>query len=119
MQPFNPGAALVLAPFAAIEAQISAGAQSLLPNAMASWNAGPQFGVIFDQGREEGYMPDVVSAVRLTVAMCVANAPGIAEGARGLVVDGRSYIVSSPVIPDAGGWATFTVMPLGGADAGA
>ncbi|EPD40856.1 MULTISPECIES: hypothetical protein [Delftia] len=113
MQPFNPSA--VLAPFAGLEAQISAGVQSLLPNAVAIWNGGPAFGVIFDQGLDDSYMPDTVSASRLTVAMCVANAPGIAEGERGLVVDGEPYIVTSPVIPDAGGWATFAVMPQGGA----
>lgn len=113
MQPFNPSA--VLAPFAALESQISAGVQSLLPNSVASWRAGPDFGVIFDQGLDDGYMPDTVSASRQTVAMCVANAPGIAEGERGLVVDGKPFIVSSPVIPDAGGWAMFAVMPQGGA----
>ncbi|WP_371435932.1 hypothetical protein [Polaromonas sp.] len=101
-----------LAPFAAAQSRLGAAVQQRLSNAIATWQGGFEFGVLFDS-EDEDYMPETVSAVRLTVSMCVANAPGIAEGEHGLVVDGQPYIVSSAVIPDAGGWATFSVMPGG------
>ena len=101
-----------LAPFAAAQSRLGAAVQRRLSNAIATWQGGSRFGVLFDRD-DEDYMPETVSAERLTVSMCVANAPGIAEGNSGLVVDGKPYIVSSPVIPDAGGWATFSVMPGG------
>ena len=52
---------------------------------------------------------EAVTAVRNTVSMCVANAPGIAEGSKGLCINGQHCVVSGPVVPDASGWATFPV----------
>lgn len=101
--------------FARSVARLNASVERRLSNAQATWNGGTPFGVMFDREQDEGFMEDAVTAVRHTVSMCVANAPGIAEGSAGLVVDGLAYLVIGPVVPDSGGWATFAVMPAGGA----
>jgi hypothetical protein len=36
--------------------------------------------------------------------------PGLAEGGE-LVIDGVTYVVSSPVQPDASGWVSVSVYP--------
>jgi len=108
-----------LAPFAAVNALINQGVSQLLSNATATWQgSGHAFGVVFKRGVDEGYMPDAVTAVSHTVSMCVANAPGIAEGSTGLRINGQACTVMGTVVPDASGWATFSVQ-LGAADAGA
>lgn len=104
-----------LNPFASLEQSINEGVISMLANACGTWCEGQPFGVVFDLALDEGFMEGVVTGVRHTVSMCVANAPGIAEGSVGLSVDGIPYLVIGPVVPDSGGWATFTVMPAGGA----
>lgn len=101
--------------FARSVARLNASVERCLSNAQAVWNDGTPFGVLFDRNHEEDFMEDAVTAVRHTVSLCVANAPGLAEGSKGLVVDGMAYLVTGPVVPDSGGWATFTVMPAGGA----
>lgn len=89
-------------------------------NATATWQgAAHAFGVVFKRGADEGFMPDAVTAVSRTVSMCVANAPGIAEGSTGLRINGQACTVMGAVVPDASGWATFPVQFAGGADAGA
>ncbi len=102
-----------LNPFAMVEQSINVGVMAMLANAQATWGGGQAFGVVFDRVQDEGFMGEAVTAVRHTVSMCVANAPGIAEGSTGLSVDGVVHLVSGPVVPDAGGWATFTVIPMG------
>ena len=99
--------------FARSIARLNASVERRLANAIGTWEGGEEFGVLFDRGQDEGFMEDAVTAVRHTVSMCVANAPGIAEGSAGLSVDGVVHLVSGPVVPDAGGWATFTVIPMG------
>lgn len=94
-------------------ARLNAVVERRLADSVATWNDGERFGVVFDRGQDDGFMEGVVTAVRHTVSMCVANAPGIAEGSTGLSVDGLEYLVTGPVVPDSGGWATFTVMPTG------
>lgn len=86
-------------------------------NATATWGGSAQaFGVIF---RREGgtYMGDVAAVPVYTVSMCVANAPGIAEGSTQLRINGQPVRVSGAVEPDASGWATFPVVIAGGAHA--
>lgn len=101
--------------FARSVARLNASVERCLSNAQATWNGGTPFGVLSDREQGEGFMEDAVTAVLHTVSMCVANAPGISEGSTGLVVDGMAYLVTGPVVPDSGGWATFTVVPAGGA----
>lgn len=108
-----------LAPFAEVEALINQGVAQMLSNAAATWNDGEPFGVMLDREADTGFMPEVVTADRYAVSMCVANAPGIAEGSTGLCVNGRPVRVSGAVIPDASGWATFPIVFEGATDAGA
>lgn len=108
-----------LAPFAEVEALINQGVAQMLSNATATWNDGTPFGVMLDREADTGFMPEVVTADRYAVSMCVANAPGIAEGSTGLCVNGRPVRVSGAVIPDASGWATFPIVFEGATDAGA
>lgn len=99
-----------LAPFAAVGALINQGVSQLLSNATATWQGGGQaFGVIFQKGTDDGFVDGVVTTVRHTVSMCVANAPGIAEGCKGLRINGQLCVVNGAVVPDASGWATFPI----------
>lgn len=104
-----------LAPFAAVNALINQGISQLLSNATATWQSGGHaFGVVFKRGVDEGFMPDAVTAVSHTISMCVANAPGIAEGSTGLRINGQTCTVMGAVVADASGWATFSVHIDGG-----
>lgn len=99
-----------LAPFAAVNALINQGVSQLLSNATATWQGGGHaFGVVFKRGADEGYMPDAVTAVSHNISMCVANAPGIAEGSKGLCINGQACVVMGAVVADASGWATFPI----------
>ena len=100
-----------LAPFAAVSALINQGVGQLLSNATASWQGGGPFGVLWDTQQQDdgGYLPEVATIPVHTVSLCVANTPGIAEGSTGLTVGGKTCRITSPVVPDAGGWASFTV----------
>lgn len=81
-----------------------------LANATATHNGGTPFGVLFDRAGADPFGNGAVDAARCTVAFCLANAPGLAEGGE-LVIDGVAYIVASGVQPDAGGWVSLTVYP--------
>ena len=101
----------VLAPFAAIEQMVDTAVISVLANATASWQGGPAFGVIFDSSEGGRFISDApMTAVRCTVSLCSANCPGIAEGVDGLVIHATAWRVASAVVPDASGWATFSVV---------
>lgn len=100
------------APFAAVDALINQGVSQTLANATASWQGGPSFGVIFNRAPLDGYLDHAVTTDRQTVAMCVANAPGIAEGSTGLLIGGQPCQITGPVVADASGWATFPVVFL-------
>lgn len=101
-----------LAPFAAVDALINQGISQTLANATASWQGGQCFGVIFNRAPLDGYLDHAVTADRQTVAMCIANAPGIAEGSTALVLAGQPCEVTGPVVADASGWATFPIVFL-------
>ena len=70
------------------------------------------FDVHVNRAPLEGYLDNAVTTDRQTVAMCVANAPGIAEGSTGLVLAGQPCQVTGPVVADASGWATFPIVFL-------
>ena len=101
-----------LAPFAAVDALINQGISQTLANALASWQGGQCFGVLFNRAPLEGYLDNAVTTDRQTVAMCVANAPGIAEGSLDLVIDGQPCQVTGAVTADASGWAAFPIVFL-------
>lgn len=100
------------APFAAVDALINQSVSQVLANATASWQGGPPFGVIFNRAPLDGYLDHAVTTDRQTVAMCVANAPGIAEGSTGLLIGGQPCQITGPVVADASGWATFPIVFL-------
>lgn len=100
------------APFAAVDALINQGVSQTLANATASWQGGKSFGVIFNRTPLDGYLDHAVTTDRQTVAMCVANAPGIAEGSTGLLIGGQPCQITGPVVADASGWATFPIVFL-------
>lgn len=81
-------------------------------NATATYQGGEPFGLLFD--REVASAAETfggaVDVAALTVAYCVANTPGIVEGAE-LVIGGVAHIVTGPVQPDAGGWVVLSVYP--------
>ena len=91
--------------------QASAAVLRHLANASGAWHGGPPFALLWDTQQQDdgGYLTDAATIVTHTVSLCVANCPGIAEGSAGLTVGGKPCRVTSPVVPDAGGWASFTV----------
>lgn len=106
-----------LAPFAAVDALIAQGVGQALSNATATWHGGPAFGVHLYQSAADGF-GEVVTNQRHTVSLCVLNAPGVAEGSSALRINGQPCRITGPVVPDAGGWATFPIVFTEGADAG-
>ena len=100
------------APFAAVDALINQGVSQTLANATASWQGGTSFGVIFNRAPLDGYLDHAVTTDRQTVAMCVANAPGIAEGSTSLLIGGQPCQITGPVVADASGWAVFPIVFL-------
>lgn len=92
--------------------------ERVLANAMGAWNDGDPFGALLDQELEDGFMDGSVTAVRKTVSLCVVNTPGIAEGSSALRINGQPCRITGPVVPDAGGWATFPIVFTEGAHAG-
>ena len=104
------------APFAAVQALLNQGIGQLLSNASGAWHGGPPFALLWDTQQQDdgGYLTDAATIVVHTVSLCVANCPGIAEGSTGLTVDGKPCRITAPVVPDAGGWASFTVTFPGG-----
>lgn len=108
-----------LAPFAAVDALINQGVRQLLFNATATWQGSNHaFGVIFQREGEE-FMSGAAASPRLSVSMCISDAPGIAKGVAGLCIHGQQVRVIADVIPDASGWATFAVEVEGGGNASA
>ncbi len=100
-----------LDPFKQVHDRANAVMLRHLANARASWSGGLEFGVILDAEGDDGFS-GVVTAVRRTISLCVANAPGIAEGSAALVINGQVCRVSGQVVPDASGWATFPIVFL-------
>lgn len=106
-----------LAPFAAVDALITQGVGQALSNATATWHGGPAFGVHLYQSDSDGF-GEVVTTALHTVSLCVLNAPGVAEGGTGLHINSQPTRIAGPVVPDAGGWATFPIVFTEAAHAG-
>ena len=101
-----------LAPFAAVDALINQGINETLTNAVASWQGGPSFGVIFNRAPLGGYLDDAVTTDRKSVTMCIDQAPGMAEGSIGLLIGGQPCQITGPVVADISGWVTFPIVFL-------
>lgn len=98
-----------LAPFATLEARVNNAVQARLANATAVHLGGEPFGVLLDRTSADPF-GGAVDTAALTVAYCIANTPGIAEGSE-LAINGAAHIVNGQVQPDAGGWVVLSVYP--------
>ena len=98
-----------LNPFAQVEQSINASAQAMLANAVAVYQGGEPFGVLFERTAADPFS-GAVDTAEMTVEYCVANTPGIQEGSE-LVIDGAAYTVTGQVQPDASGWVVLQVYP--------
>lgn len=98
-----------LAPFAQVEALVNTGVQSVLANAVATWQNGEPFGVIFARGQHSSFGEVATGAISCSLPL--ACAPGLAQGDE-LVIDGARYEVAGPVEPDASGWVALQLRTL-------
>lgn len=98
-----------IAPFAALESRLNSAVQRRLANATAVHQGGEPFGVLFNRASADPF-GGAVDTAELTVAYCIANTPGIAEGGE-LAINGVAHIVTGQVQPDAGGWVVLSVYP--------
>lgn len=96
-------------PFKRIHDRANAVVLRHLSNASGRWRGGEEFGVLWDAEGEDGFS-EAFTAERQTVSLCVADADGITEGSTELALNGKSCRVTSSVVPDASGWATFTIV---------
>lgn len=95
--------------FAALEARINAACTQHLANAVATYNGGPAFGVLFTRAGDDPF-DGALDVASHACSFDLANAPGLATKHE-LVIDSVVYIVSSPVQPDASGWVRVTLYP--------
>ncbi|MCW5648354.1 MAG: hypothetical protein KIS62_01275 [Ramlibacter sp.] len=89
------------APFAAIQAGINAGVGQLLANAIATWQGGEPFAVIFERA-PMAVLGEVMGAgPRLSVD--AALLPGVAQGSV-ISIDGTDFEIVGAIEPDESGW---------------
>lgn len=100
---------MIATPFAAAMHMLNASVPAVLANATAVHLGGEPFGVLLDRTSADPFGAAVDTAA-LTVAYCIANTPGIAEGGE-LAINGVAHIVTGQVQPDAGGWVVLSVYP--------
>lgn len=98
-----------LAPSAQVDALLNIGVQSVLANAVATWQGGEPFGVIFACGQKSAFGDVAVGEIACSLPL--ACAPGLARGDE-LVIDGVPYEVAAPVQPDASGWVALQLRKL-------
>lgn len=98
-----------LAPFAGVDALINQSVGQLLSNAVAVYESGAPFGVLFDRAAADPFSGAVDSST-MTVAYDIAKTPGVQEGSEMLIND-LPHIVRGPVQPDASGWVVLSVYP--------
>ena len=104
---------MTLAPFAALESRVNRAVQSRLANAVAVYQGGEPFGVLFGRAGADPMGGGEFDAASHTCSFCIANAPGLCEGSE-LVIDGLAYQVGGSVQPDAGGWVNLAIYPKEG-----
>lgn len=96
--------------FADLEARVNAACARYLANAVASYNGGPEFGVLFERGVSDAPFGEVVDAATHQASYQASHTPGISAGHE-LLIDGTAYTVSGPVQPDSSGWLDLTLYP--------
>lgn len=95
-----------------MEQSINASVQTMLANAVAVYQGGTPFGVLFDRAGADPMGAGEFDAASHSCGFCIANAPGLCEGAE-LEIDGIAYRVAGGVQPDAGGWVSVSIYPKG------
>lgn len=98
--------------FARIEARINETVSRRLSNAMAVFNGGEPFRVIFDREQHESL--DSIGGYAPSCGLYLASAPGLEQDDI-LHIDGSAYAVAGPVEPDSSGWVTLQLRTAGGA----
>lgn len=98
-----------LAPFVQVEALVNTGVQSVLANAVATWQGSEPFGVVFACGQHNSFGEVAVGEV--VCSLPLACAPELSRGDE-LVIDGVPYEVAAPVQPDASGWVALQLRKL-------
>lgn len=103
---------MAIAPFAALESRVNRAVSQRLANAVAVYQGGVPFGVLFDRAGADPMGAGEFDAASHSCSFCIANAPGLCEGAE-LDIDGVTYRVAGGVQPDAGGWVSVSIYPKG------
>ena len=98
------------APFAAVDALISEGMESLLTDSTATYQGGQPFGVIMERGQTDAFGGGgvVVDAPEVACSFHIRHTPGLTEGGE-LVINGVRHRVGQGVQPDSSGWVTVQV----------
>lgn len=91
------------------QARINGAVERAHANAIATYQGGEPFGVLFDRTASDPY-GQAVDVAALSVGYCVVNTPGVHEGSE-LTIDGVVHVVTGQVQPDAGGWVNLSVYP--------
>jgi hypothetical protein len=98
-----------MTPFAQPLADLNVAVQAGLADAVAVYQGGEPFGVIFNRAGSDP-LTGAVDTAQHTCSFCIANTPGLHEGSE-LVINGTTYVVATGVQPDAGGWVDLDVYP--------
>lgn len=108
-----------LAPFAALEQRLNRAVQGRLANATVQLTAGgPAWAAAYDVALPEASpFADAATVPQYTVSMWLQGIGDLAEGDEIILTTahwplGQRCRVSTSVVPDSGGWAVFSVVPL-------
>jgi hypothetical protein len=96
----------VLNPFAEIESLVNRGVESTLSNAVAVFDGGEPFGVVFDRKAVDAL--DLVEAAGPRASFDLRHAPGLRYDSL-LLIDGAVWSVTGGLEPDASGWVTVSL----------
>ncbi len=106
-------------PFDAAQDLVTQGVQQHLANASVGLMAGgPTVGALYDSEAPQGSpFQDVATAARHMLSLCIVGLGDVAEGDEVIVTTrqwpaGQRCRITTPVEPDAGGWAVFEVVPV-------
>ena len=106
-------------PFDAAQDLVTQGVQQHLANATVALAAGgPSVSALYDSAAPEGSPFQAVATVaRHTLSLCIVSLGDLAEGDEVIVTTrhwpaGQRCRITTPVEPDAGGWAAFDIVPV-------
>lgn len=94
----------VLNPGAERSARVRGAVTRHLSNAVATWQGGEPFGVLFDVKALQAL--DSVVESQVTCRCSIDSVPGLDQGDV-LHIDGKAWTVLEPVIADSTGWVTL------------